>query len=701
MEFACSHVVCNWTPEGVLSALSRGLEPSNRDCDHQPSNRDCDHQPSNRDCGHQPSNRDCDQQPSNRDCDQQPSNRDCVHQPSDKATGTVTINLATGTVTISLATGTVTISQATGTVTISLATGRSVSEHQYDNRAAVLKPTGLEVKLPKANINVVSLGVGRLVNITKESLILGPSTAKGLQTSQSPVHCGKCSAVISCLSSTQSIQDKTVWVCEFCGEENSLSSPLGVCVEGVCLTSPGGGDVLYVAPDNEDDYQNLEDALVVFCVDISGSMSVTTEITPGNAMRSPTYVSRMQGIHDALQRALSLLLQNSPHRRVALVTFNDEVVVYGDGTTCPVYLRDWALVDYDFLWEQAQTYSTPHCIAESYKHLAQRVTELREHGATSLGPAALVSVAMASRYVGSKVVLCTDGKANIGLGRMEDGSSPSSLSLLDHFYRRLGHQAANSGVIVSVMTFEDTDCRLAEVGRLADQTGGRVNIVNIGTVATEIQTVLADNILATGVIATLLAPDGVYFPYEEEGDHKLVREIGNVTKGVEITFQFTVKPERTGIFLQRDRMPFQLQVSFTTRDHQRMTRVISQQRRTTTSSWVWAGSLNLSVLGVHCAQLCARLTMEGRVEEAQRQLRAQQHLLTAISQQKPNPLEEKIYGNWIDTMTTICDDLTTEDEGLSDEAAKVVYQMKRASSLPQQGPKEEEEHPVTGSEQLN
>lgn len=34
-----------------------------------------------------------------------------------------------------------------------------------------------------------------------------------------------------------------------------------------------------------------------------------------------------------------------------------------------------------------------------------------------------------------------------------------------------------------------------------------------------------------------------YFPYEEE-DHRLVREIGNVTDKVEITFQFAVKPEK-------------------------------------------------------------------------------------------------------------------------------------------------------------
>lgn len=34
-----------------------------------------------------------------------------------------------------------------------------------------------------------------------------------------------------------------------------------------------------------------------------------------------------------------------------------------------------------------------------------------------------------------------------------------------------------------------------------------------------------------------------YFPYEAENNHKLVREIGNVTSGLEATFQFAVKPK--------------------------------------------------------------------------------------------------------------------------------------------------------------
>ncbi|KAL4630227.1 circularly permutated Ras protein 1-like [Arapaima gigas] len=579
----------------------------------------------------------------------------------------------------------------------------SSSNHDYDNRVAVLPrpaseisvvppplpprqslkepkprsqpppvpPRGVEAKGEtrlKANVNVLSLSVGRLVDISK---------APAIQCTQGPVFCSRCHAAMSSLSNVQSKQNEVLWLCEFCGQENRITS-LDPGTKRTHRQSLPRRDILYITEDSDNDYINLEDMLVVFCVDISGSMSVTSEVAPGNSMRSPTYVSRLQSVQDALQRALSSLLQSSPHRRVALVTFNDEVTVYGDGTGVPLTLRDWSLVDFDYIKEQGEKYSTPHCIAESIHPLNQKIKEMREHGATALGPAALVSIVMASRYTGSKVIICTDGQANIGLGALEPGSP---YSYCPYFYSQLAKEAVDRGVIVSVLTFEGTDCRLAEVGRLADCTGGRVNIVNISSVSTEIQSVLADSVMATDVTATLLSAEGVYFPYEDEMAHKLVRKLGNVTEGAEVTFQFAVKPENVEIFQRRDRIPFQLQLDFKTRDMQKVTRIVTEQRRVTTSSWVWAGSLNMSVLAVHCAQLCARLTMEGRVLEAQRQLKAQQDLLKDISEQRPGPKEESIYGNWISTMSLICEDLSGDNQGLSDEAAKVVYQMKRARSV--------------------
>uniref|UniRef100_A0A8B9LKX3 Circularly permutated Ras protein 1-like n=1 Tax=Astyanax mexicanus TaxID=7994 RepID=A0A8B9LKX3_ASTMX len=421
-----------------------------------------------------------------------------------------------------------------------------------------------------------------------------------------PVRCGKCRAVMSAVNNSQTYPN--TWCCEFCGKENILSQSEAKMGRSP-LWSSLGRDVLYVDEEIDADYMNLEDMLVVFCVDISGSMSVTSEVNVCEFLQILylCLVVYFQGVQEALQMALSSLQKSSPHRRVALVTFNDEVTVYGDGTGVPLSVRDWALVDYDHVKEQGEKYSTPHCIAETYQFLTQRVKELREHGATALGPAALISVAMASQFTGSKVIICTDGRANIGLGQLEPESAHSPPPSL-YFYNQLATHAAEKGVIVSVMTFEGEDCRLAEVGKLADHTGGRVSVL------AQSKKFLLDFIL---------------IEYNQE-NHKLVREIGNVTDGVEITFQFAVRPDKVDSFQRRDRVPFQLQLSFKTRDLKKVTRVISQQKRVTTSSWVWAGSLNMSVLGVHCAQLCARLTMEGRIQEAQSQLKAQQDLLKDI-----------------------------------------------------------------------
>ncbi|XP_017165955.1 circularly permutated Ras protein 1 [Poecilia reticulata] len=514
----------------------------------------------------------------------------------------------------------------------------------------------------KVNINVISLGLGKLADMSQDA---------GLETFQNPVICGKCSAALSCLSSVW----KKLWVCEFCGLENGVDESLAQ----VCIGQRAGvrTDDLYLPRMSEDDYQNLEDTMVVFCVDISGSMTVTTEVTSDSG---PTlHISRLEGIQDALQKTLTFTLQQTPHRRVALVTFNDEVVIYGDGTRTPLTIKDWAVVDYEHIWKQALGYSVPHCIAETYQHLTQRVKELRENGATALGPAALASVALASKYPGSKVILCTDGRANIGLGDMEQAQS--SYAEAPYFYRKLALQAVEKGVIISVMSFKGTDCCLADIGRMADVTGGRVNIVSIGTMATEIQSISEDNVLATSVTATLLAPDGVYFPYEEENNHKLVREIGNVTKGLEITFQFAVKPDYMDYCLQRNTLPFQLQLCFKTRDQQKVTRIITEQRPVATSSQILLGRLNMAVLAVHCAQLCAGLAMDGRVTEAQRQLAAQQDLLHHVSRLRPIQKEESIYGNWMETMTTICGDMKADSQSLSDEAAEVVYKMKKARSI--------------------
>lgn len=67
---------------------------------------------------------------------------------------------------------------------------------------------------------------------------------------------------------------------------------------------------------------------------------------------------------------------------------------------------------------------------------------LEEGGATALGPALIIAVNMAAQHPGSKVILCTDGKANIGLGKLEDGSEEEAAL---EFYTKTATGALEKG----------------------------------------------------------------------------------------------------------------------------------------------------------------------------------------------------------------------------------------------------------------
>ena len=98
----------------------------------------------------------------------------------------------------------------------------------------------------------------------------------------------------------------------------------------------------------------------------------------------------------------SLYLQ-MPTRRVALVTFNGDVTIYGDGSAEPRVIAGDRLSDYDFLLSTGSAYAVTLPVRDTSEALSRRVFELSETGPTALGPAVVAAVAMASGARGSKV----------------------------------------------------------------------------------------------------------------------------------------------------------------------------------------------------------------------------------------------------------------------------------------------------------
>ena len=167
------------------------------------------------------------------------------------------------------------------------------------------------------------------------------------------IKCNNCDAYLSSISKVENlntIDEQKQWKCEFCNFENKIQ----IETEEI----PKIDDITYMlqpAPgvQNAATAQDINSEYVIYCVDISGSMSVTTKVN-GN-FRLPTdhirrqrvehmagepmirqsfqerYISRLEALQVALSENLDKLVKESPNKRVGLVAFNQEVRSIGDG----------------------------------------------------------------------------------------------------------------------------------------------------------------------------------------------------------------------------------------------------------------------------------------------------------------------------------------------------------------------------------
>jgi len=100
---------------------------------------------------------------------------------------------------------------------------------------------------------------------------------------------------------------------------------------------------------------------------------------------------------------------------------------------------------------------------------------IEETGPTALGPGVLTSIAMAAEgSLGSSVVICTDGLANVGLGAWDECKTPADTVKVEEFYERIGQFAKTKGVLVNIVTLAGDECNLDGLEKIAEMSGGEI-----------------------------------------------------------------------------------------------------------------------------------------------------------------------------------------------------------------------------------
>ncbi|XP_029384153.1 circularly permutated Ras protein 1-like isoform X3 [Echeneis naucrates] len=514
---------------------------------------------------------------------------------------------------------------------------------------------GSEDKEPlPGNPNVVLVSLGKLLSEEAEESIPGE-----------PTFCSQCGFVLdSCYANV-------VNVCDSCQSRESTGVPPS----------------LLFSLSSDEKPLCASDTLLLFCIDISGSMSITSQVWVGEQF---VHRSRLQFVQEAVLQCVQRLSEQHPDIRVGLITFNHLVTIYGYEASTSKYLINANLVDSDYLKWAAASFPSPPPLSQTKDFLVNQVRGLSEGGVTALGPAALVAIAMASRQPGSKVIICTDGKANTDLGNLEvEDNDARTLLSSTIFYQDLGEYAANEGVTVSVLSIEGTDCRLDELGRLADRTGGKVVIASPNRLHTEFEQIIENRTIATHCTVTLLLPKSLRIIGEREAGRKGTREVGNVDPDTEITFQFGANEEDTDAPapVSGSRVCIQLQVRYRQRNGERILRVLTSERNVTDESSVVLSSLSLAIIQLNSSQASAALAVRGRFLDARKEGEMQRKLIERAIEHNHSAQDKQTYQEWIKTMEPIYNNIhnitrrksDSDSQSLTDAGAALLYTMKHSN----------------------
>jgi len=393
----------------------------------------------------------------------------------------------------------------------------------------------------------------------------------------------------------------------------------------------------------------------------------------GNRAYENQYLSRLDITKTALLKRLKEMKTNKPNIKLGVVQFCTEVCYLADGTSSKKKeLPRSCENDKEMIQREGMSCSVPGPLHKSADRLKNAIAGMHPQSMTALGPALLISVSIAGKQNQSKVVICTDGMANVGIGSL-NSDQPK-----DDFYDYVSDYANEFGVSVSVLAIEGADCRLTALGKVADATNGSVNIVNPTDLGAEYSGIISKKIVGSKVEITLVLHKSLYVrdPLNPNDKSKSTYKlsIGNVTSETENFFEFGFKPKdnapsnhssaadnsnnEAGPSSQSaevkpepkdgsnnseskkdeeegtKELPFQLQISYVNKHKAQLKRVITTKLPCTKEREVAEKDADLALMGAHAVQTTAAISKEREYTKAKKQAASKQHWFTQLQSKR-------------------------------------------------------------------
>ena len=492
--------------------------------------------------------------------------------------------------------------------------------------------------------------------------------------------CKKCQAYLNKHSNLveSKEKDKLDWKCEFCSEMNEglvinkKDIPIDDAVDN-CLEPP-----LEMEKKTVED----NDSSLIFCFDISGSMCQSYDVgkelkNKFNKIRgikkkanlfnednydddnidftnfdfnqdNTSYLSRLDLVKLSIEENINSLLKKSPDVKVGIVSFGSQIEVKGDCLSNIMIIKEKDMNNESKIKSigEENTNLVKAPIKNSSKKILESLLATEENGSTALGPAISLSLSLLKNAkIGSRIFLCTDGMSNLGVGDISADREEAK-----KFYSKIGDEAKQKGIVINLITFEDSESEIEILMSMVQKSGGEIIRVNPHAILDGFNDLLENEAIASEVEVRMNLNKCMTFRDQEEKDmtndgSSIVKKIGNVTKETETYYELKFKKavklsEMKDInFDELKSLVFQCEIIYKKKDGGKYVRIISRNMKVSDNKEEIEKQANFEIVSTMEIQKSAKLAGAGLFREAQAQAHITRKYLAMNSVKNHNSRE--------------------------------------------------------------
>ena len=520
--------------------------------------------------------------------------------------------------------------------------------------------------------------------------------------------CPKCQAYLNKFSNIRkNLENGNYdWTCEFCSNVNT-----NINLQDINFRK---SEIYEKCVDVEKPVKvSEEDTSLIFCFDKSGSMCQSyyidqklkekfnrlfnkankskptlfdnyenvTDFTNFDFNKNNTnYISRLDLVKLSIENNIKSLLEQSPNVKVGIVSFGSDIEVKGDCLSNVMLIKEKDMNNESKIKSigEENTNLIKNSIKQSSPSIIKSLREIEEEGATALGPAVLLSLSLLKNAkMGSRIFLCTDGMSNLGIGSLEENKEKAA-----EFYTRIGNMAKEKGIVISLITFEDSESEIYILKNMVELSGGDIIRVNPSQILEGFNDLLENNVIASDVEVKLNLNKCMTFRDEEKkdlsnNDSTYSKKLGNAVRETETYHELKFKSStKLAEFKEIDfdtltNLIFQVEIKYKRIDGKRYIRVITQNLAVSDNKEMISKQAKMNIISNLQARKSAKLAGQGNLMEAQAQIHVARNFLNLNRNNNANNMQ--VFHQFNRNMNSFNNNMMMNNMGMLQSAPKNLF----------------------------